>query len=154
MFILNFYRFYLSILGGAIIFFTALHFWWAWLGGSIIIRFLWAFIESKYNNYKTGKYFEQHAYEFKQLLGPYGIRMINKAQSDPLIKKSLCEVFIPDTKKLKQTIEQLEMMDSLFKAGLRPDSDTCHLHDLKLQYAKHRLEKSSHQKKTSQPDNQ
>jgi len=145
MILLRFYRLYLSVLGGAVVFLTLIHSWWAWIGSSILLRIIWALGETKFNNYRNNKYFEQHSYEFKQLLGPYGIRMINKAESDPLIKKSLCEVFTPDLKKLQETLKQLEMMDTLFTAGLRPDSDTYQLHDLKLKYAKHRLQKISSQ---------
>ncbi len=146
MFLLRFYRFYLSVAGGALIFLTLLNSWWGWLGGSILLRIIWALVESKYNNLKTDKYFKQHSFEFKQLLGPYGIRMINKAESDQHIRKSLYEVFTPDIKKLQENVKQLEMMDTLFNAGLRPDSDTYHLHDLKLKYGKHRLEKLSARK--------
>ena len=78
MILLRFYRLYLSVLGGAVVFFTLLHSWWAWLGSSILLRIIWALGETKFNNYRNNKYFEQHSYEFKQLLGPYGIRMINK----------------------------------------------------------------------------
>jgi hypothetical protein len=145
MFLFRFYRLYLSVLGGAIVFLTIIHSWWAWLGSSIFLRIIWSLGETKINNYRNNKHFEQHSYEFKQLLGPYGIRMINKAESDPQIKKSLCEVFTPDLKKLQETIKQLEMMDALFAAGMRPDSDTYHLHDLKLKYAKHRLQKITNQ---------
>jgi len=145
MILLRFYRMYLSLLGGAIVFLTLIHSWWAWLASSILLRIIWAMVENRFNDYRINKHFEQHSYEFKQLLGPYGIRMINKAESDPMIKKSLCEVFTPDLKKLQETLKQLEMMDTLFTAGLRPDSDTYHLHDLKLKYARHRLQKTSSQ---------
>ena len=86
---------------------------------------------------------QAHSAQFKELLGPYGIRMINKAEQDPGIRKSLSEVFTPDLKKLKSTVDQLEMMDTLFKAGMQPDADTYQLHDLKLKYGKYRVEKES-----------
>lgn len=143
MILLRFYRLYLSIAGGAVVYFTLLHSWWGWLGGSILLRIIWALVESKYNNHKTTKCFKQHSYEFKQLLGPYGIRMINKAESDPHIRTSLYEVFTPNIKQLQENVKQLEIMDTLFNAGLRPDSDAYHLHDLKLKYGKHRLQKIS-----------
>lgn len=139
MIILNYYRFYLSLLAGAAVYFTMIHSWWVWLCVSMAFRVTWFLIQGKYHKFLINKYFIQHEYEFKQLLGPYGIRMINKAESDKAIKESLSEVFIPDLKKLNETVKTLEMMDSLFQAGLRPDSDTYHLHDLKLKYAKHRL---------------
>jgi hypothetical protein len=141
--ILNFYRFFLSISGGAVIFFTFIHSWWVWLCSSVLFRITWALIEGKYNNLKINEHFNQHSYDFKQLLGPYGIRMINKAESEPLLKKSLCEVFTPNLTKLQETVKNLEMMDSLFKAGLHPDADTYQLHDLKLKYGKYRLQKNS-----------
>ena len=74
--------------------------------------------------------------EFKQQHGPYGIRIANKAENEWHIKKSLAEVFTTNIKKLHKAIEQLEMMDTLFKAGLRPEGDEFLLHDLKLKYGK------------------
>lgn len=34
------------------------------------------------------------------------------------------------------------MMDALFSAGMRPDSDAYQLHDCKLKYGSYRLEQS------------
>jgi hypothetical protein len=53
----------------------------------------------------------------------------------------LSEVFTPNYKQLTKTVEQLEVMDTLFKSGLSPDGDTYQLHELKLKYAKYRIEK-------------
>lgn len=87
------------------------------------------------------KLFKQNETEFKQLYGPYGIRLINKAETDWQTKKSLAEVFTNKKSNLKNTVEQLEVMNTLFQAGLKPDGDAYLLHDLKLKYGKHRLEK-------------
>jgi len=83
--------------------------------------------------------YNAHAAEFKQLYGPYGIRIANKAESDRRIKISLVEVFTDNPKTLKKNVEQLEVMDTLFKAGMQPQGDEFLLHDLKLKYGKHRL---------------
>ena len=57
------------------------------------------------------------------------------------ILKRILQKFSPQTKKkLKKTVEQLEMMDTLFKAGMRPEGDEFLLHDLKLKYGKYRLD--------------
>lgn len=124
-------------------FFTTISTWWMWLLGSISFRTAFFFAEKKYREIQINKWFEQHAYEFKQQYGPYGIRLINKAASDPSVKRSLAEVFTPDIKKLQETVKDLEMMDTLFSSGLRPDGDTYQLHDLKLKYGKYRLEKKN-----------
>lgn len=141
MALLKLYRLYLSIISGAAVFFAFIHTWWAWLFSSVLFRIIWFIIESKWKKFVLEKNFNQHSSEFKQLSGPYGIRMINKAETDPTIKKSLCEVFTSDLSKLEETVNTLQMMDSLFQAGLRPDADQYQLHDLKLKYGKYRLEK-------------
>lgn len=141
MIITRFYRFYISVLSGAFFYFCVANKWWLWVGVTIITRILWFFIEQKIYNFRMKKWLKQHEFNFKQQFGPYGIRIINKAQSNPFILKSLCEIFNPDIKKLKETVDQLEVMDSLFKAGMRPDGDMYLLHDLKIKYGKYRLEK-------------
>jgi hypothetical protein len=88
------------------------------------------------------KWYKIHEANFKELTGPYGIRLINKADSDTAVRNSLAEVFTSSFQELRKTVEQLEMMDTLFKSGLRPDGDSYQLHDLKLKYARHRLEKN------------
>jgi hypothetical protein len=139
----KFYRLYFSIAAGATLFFTLLHQWWALICGSIFARIIWHLIEKQIEKKLIDKTFEQHAYEFKQQFGPYGIRLINKAESDYSIKKSLAEVFTSDSKKLKETADQLSAMDTLFNAGFRPEGDTFLLHELKLKYCKYRLEKKT-----------
>lgn len=108
---------------------------------------LWYFVEKRINQIRINKWFEQHSYEFKLQTGPYGIRLINQAENDSYIKKSLCEVFTPDLKKLKEAVTQLETMDALFRAGLQPQGDQFQLHDLKLKYGRYRLEKKSDSEK-------
>ncbi|MDG5814533.1 hypothetical protein QA601_05565 [Chitinispirillales bacterium ANBcel5] len=68
---------------------------------------------------------------------------MNKAENDYSLKASLAEVFVTDLNTLRKTVESLEVMDTLFKAGMRPDSDSYQLHDLKLKYGKYRIEESS-----------
>jgi hypothetical protein len=141
MLVLQFYRLYISFAVGGLIYFSLWHRAWIWIAASILVRVLWFAIEKRIEALRINHRVEQHAFEFKQQLGPYGIRMINKAESDPMVRQSLAEVFTPDIKALKKAVEQLEMMDTLFKAGMRPDGDAYQLHDLKLKYGKYRLEK-------------
>jgi hypothetical protein len=136
----RFYRLFLSVGAGALLYFVTLHSWWIWLVGAIVFRIIYHFTESFILKKQRNTWFERHAYEFKQQFGPYGIRLINKAESDPSLKKSLCDVFIPDLTTLQNTVNELEMMEALFNSGLRPDGDAYQLHDLKLKYAKYRLQ--------------
>jgi hypothetical protein len=103
---------------------------------------VWFYIESVSKKWGIDKNFKKHVSEFKQEYGPYGIRIINKAEKEWRVKASLAEVFTSDKKKLKKTVEQLEAMDALFSAGMRPEGDEFLLHDLKLKYGKLRLENS------------
>jgi hypothetical protein len=138
--IFNFYRLYISIAAGGIFYFYIYKHWWVWVVTSLMTRVLWYVIERRLESIRIEKSFRQHSYEFKQQFGPYGIRIINKAENDFSVKQSLAEVFTPDMKKLKAVVEQLELMDTLFKAGMQPDGDTYQIHDLKLRYGKTRLE--------------
>ena len=141
MFFLRWYRFYSAVLAGAILYFGVLNTWWSWLSGAILFRFAWFLVEKRIHSARILSWYKQHSYTFKQQYGPYGIRLINKAEKDPALRQSLADVFTPNLKKLKETVDQLEMMDNLFQAGMRPDGDTWQLHDLKLKYGKYRLEK-------------
>jgi hypothetical protein len=141
VFLLNFYRAIIAVLCGAIVFFIFLHKWWIWVCVFLLTRVVWFFIEQKISHIKIDKLFTRCETEFKQLYGPYGIRLVNKAETDWQIRKSLAEVFEDNKNKLKNTVEQLEVMNTLFQAGLKPDEDTYLLHDLKLKYGKYRLEK-------------
>lgn len=137
--ILRFYRFFTAVIvstGLCFLFGT----YWIWLPSAVLIRFIWYKVEKRFENKEINRLFQKHAPEFKQLAGPYGIRLINKAETDSSLKKSLAEVFTSDEKKLKEAVEQLEMLDTLFRAGMHPDGDSYQLHDLKLKYGRHRLE--------------
>jgi hypothetical protein len=147
MWLLSFYRFYVSIAAGVAAGLFLVRIWWLGFFTAIIVRILWGLVEYLVERARINKSFEAHAYAFKQELGPYGIRMINKAENDASVKRQLAEVFTADETKLRKAVEQLEMMDTLFKAGMRPDGDTYQLHDLKLKYGKFRIEKIGRDKK-------
>jgi len=141
MFLLNFYRFYASLCLGAAFYFLAVHSVWLSLAIALAVRVIWFATERALDSIRVDKLFKRHIYEFKQQLGPYGIRLANKAETDKALKKSLAEVFVTDMGVLKKNVEQLEMFDTLFKAGMQPDAETYQVHDCKLKYGKYRLEK-------------
>ena len=141
MLLLSWYRMYAAIIAGAAVYFLAIRHWWMWVLVTVALRIVWLLTEWWINNRLIEVSYKKHSGEFKQLCGPYGIRIANKAESDFAIKKSLCEVFVDNKQALKKTVDQLEMMNTLFNAGMRPDGDTFQLHDLKLKYGRHRLEK-------------
>jgi hypothetical protein len=142
MFIFQFYRFYFSTALGIATWLYIIHSFWVIFPVIIVTRTVWFLIEKMIRNIRIKKWFKTHETPFKELTGPYGIRLVNRADSDAAVKNSLSEVFTPDLKELTKTVEQLEMMDTLFKSGLHPDGDSFQLHDLKLKYARHRLEKN------------
>jgi hypothetical protein len=109
------------------------------IGTVIGVRALVFFIEWWIKRLLINRDFASHEAEFKQLYGPYGIRLINKAGTDSRIRNGLAEVFVADLNKLKKSVEQLDVMEVLFKAGMQPQGDEFLLHDLKLKYGKHRL---------------
>jgi hypothetical protein len=141
MFLLTFYRFYIALLAGAAVFFLILPRLWFAIGIAIAARVAWLLVERLMKKLAINRSFEAHQTKFKELYGPYGIRLINKAESDPSIKQSLAEVFVKDSKKLQENVKTLETMEVLFNAGMRPDGDAWQLHDLKLKYGKYRVEK-------------
>jgi len=141
MWLFSFYRFYLSLLFGFGIYFFVIQNIWLGILATVVFRTVWYGIERFIRHGSIQKNFNTHIAAFKQEHGPYGIRIANKAEKEWRIKESLAEVFIPDIKKLKKTVEQLEMMDTLFQAGMRPGGDEYLLHDLKFKYGKLRLEK-------------
>lgn len=143
MIVLNFYRILCSIFLGGVVYFLFRAKWWIWIVSSLAIRIVWFLIEKYIDRLHINTLFKQHESSFKQLYGPYGIRLINKAETDWQIKKSLAEVFTNNKKNLTSAVEQLEVMNTLFQAGLKPDGDSYLLHDLKLKYGKYRLEKNS-----------
>jgi hypothetical protein len=141
MFLLTFYRFYIALLAGAAVYFLILPRLWFAIGIAIAARVARLLVERLMKKLAINHSFEAHQTKFKELYGPYGIRLINKAESDPSIKQSLAEVFVNDAKKLQENVKTLETMEVLFNAGMRPDGDAWQLHDLKLKYGKYRLEK-------------
>lgn len=156
MWLLSFYRFYTSVVLGIMAGLFVVRTWWFGVIVAAAVRACWGGIEYFIEKMRINRSFRAHAYAFKQELGPYGIRMINKAEKDASVKRQLAEVFTADEKKLRKAVEQLEMMDTLFKAGMRPDGDAYQLHDLKLKYAKFRieqLEKTKSADKVSTPQN-
>ena len=140
MFLLGFYRLYFSMVAGFVAYFFVVPVWWVVLVVSVVVRFVWLFVERTIKDCIVNRQFTAHSYRFKQELGPYGIRLVNRAEKDILVKRSLSEVFTENVRSLRKTVEELEMMDSLFSAGMRPDGDTYLLHDCKLKYGRHRLE--------------
>ncbi|MBN1306850.1 MAG: hypothetical protein JXA18_02965 [Chitinispirillaceae bacterium] len=151
MWVLNFYRFYMATavgIGAALLFVRT---WWFGLAATVVARICYAAGEHFIARLSVARLFKQHAYAFKQQLGPYGIRMINKAEKDAVVRKSLAEVFTNNEKKLRRAIESLEMMDILFRAGMRPDGDAYQLHDLKLKYGRFRIEQLEKRARAVQP---
>lgn len=140
MFLLTFYRFYIATAIGIAAYFLLLPNLWICVAIAIAVRTVWFFAERYLENLAIARSFEKHQTKFKELYGPYGIRLVNKAESDAEIRISLAEVFTPNVKKLKENVKTLETMDVLFNAGMRPDGDAWQLHDLKLKYGKYRLE--------------
>jgi hypothetical protein len=146
MWLLNFYRFYASLALGVAAAMFVVRQWWFGLLIFIIARTCWTLVELFIGRLKVNRLFKRHAYEFKQQLGPYGIRMINKAETDAAVRRSLAEVFTENEKNLRKAVENLEVMDTLFRAGMRPDGDAYQLHDLKLKYGKYRIERMEKEK--------
>jgi hypothetical protein len=140
MIVFTFYRFYCSIACGLYVYFFVFHSIWTAIATIIVIRAVWMGIESLVKRVYVDRAFSAHIYTFKQELGPYGIRMANKAESDRRIKKSLADVFTPDVKKFKKNMEHLEVLDTLYRAGMRPDDETYQLHDCAIKYGRFRLE--------------
>jgi hypothetical protein len=139
MWIFNFYRLYISAIIGIGVYLLTKSVWLC-IGAIIIVRFTWLAIELIFERLHAHRLFKQHAADFKQVFGPYGIRIANKAESEWRVMKSLVEVFESNQAKLKKNVEQLEVMDTLFNAGMRPEGYEYLLHDLKLKYGKRRLE--------------
>jgi len=141
MWLLSLYRFYGSAAAGILSGFL-LHSIWIGIGTAILVRAIVFFIEWWIKRMLINRDFASHEAEFKQLYGPYGIRLINKAASDFRMRSGLADVFVADIRKLQKTVEQLDVMEALFKAGMQPQGDEFLLHDLKLKYGKHRLIKA------------
>lgn len=142
MWVFSFYRFYISVLCGVSVYLLLIKNIWISILAAFITRTVWYFFERFIKRYTIQRDYNRHIPEFKQQNGPYGIRIANKADKEWRIKESLAEVFTSNIKQLKKTVDQLEMMDTLFKAGMRPEGDEYLLHDLKLKYGKYRLQES------------
>jgi len=148
MVLLHFYRMYASLgaAAAAWLFFSLRP--WAAALCALGVRFAWFAAERRVNAYRVKKHFVKHVYEFKQQLGPYGIRLANMAENDRSVMKSLDEVFTPNEKQLRKNVDQLRMLDTLFSAGMRPDAQTYQIHDCTLKYGMYRLEQMDKNKKT------
>lgn len=143
MFLLGFYRLYISCAIAVAAYLLLSPPVWLCVAVLAGTRTAWFFAERGARNFLVNKWFETHSPRFKEQFGPYGIRLINRAENDSAVKKSLAEVFTPSLKKLAENVRNLEAMDAIFKAGIRPDGDAWQLHDLKLKYGKQRLEQIS-----------
>ena len=143
MILFKFYRAWASILAAAFVFVYVKPLWWFAAGVALAIRILWAVVDRFLEKARVERLFRRHGAAFKQLCGPYGIRIANKAEKDWRVKKSLAEVFEVHHETLKKNVEQLEMLDTLFGAGMRPEGDEYLIHDLKLKYGKYRLEREN-----------
>jgi len=143
MIVLQLYRLYAAFCAGAVMWrIFSLPLWAATLT-SLAVRIAWFVIEGRVIAYGVKKHFHQHAYSFKQQLGPYGIRLANMAENDPAVMKSLDEVFTPNEKQLQKNVDQLRLFDTLYNAGMRPDAQSFQIHDCKLKYGIWRLEQLS-----------
>lgn len=140
MWLLSFYRFYICVALGAGLYFFVVHSFWLALLVAVAARVLWWAIEYVWEEMRIRKLLRRELPGFKQHFGPYGIRVANKADTDRRVRKGLAEVFEQDPAKLKKTVDQLEVMDALFQAGMRPQGDEFLFHDLRLKYGKRRLE--------------
>jgi hypothetical protein len=142
---LSFYRLYASLCVGGLFYIFCFHSLGAALLSALLTRGIWFFVEYFVKRMVTNALYQQHIYDFKQQLGPYGIRVANQAEENRRVKESLSEVFIDSPEKLQKTAETLQLIDTLYQAGMTPDQDSRLLHDCKIKYAKYRLEKRRNQ---------
>jgi hypothetical protein len=140
VFFASFYRLYLSTAAGIAAYIFIFHSLALGALSALAFRLIWFTVEHSVETFKIESKYKRHIYEFKQQLGPYGIRLANMAEKNRIIKKSLAEVFTSDRKKLEKNVEQLKVMNTLFNAGMQPDSDTYLMNDCKLKYGLFRLE--------------
>jgi len=140
MWFLSFYRFFVAIFAALLFYFFLLPSIWAALATGVVSRILWGISESIYRRMRVKRLINKHCAPFKQYCGPYGIRIANKAEQEWAVKQSLAEVFVPGKKELQKNVETLEVLNTLFNAGMRPQGDDFLIHDLKLKYGKYRLE--------------
>jgi hypothetical protein len=149
--LLSFYRLYASLLVGVAVYPISGRSIKICVFSAIAFRLLWFAAERTALIISINLNFKRHIYKFKQQLGPYGIRLANKAENDWTVKKSLAEVFTSSLKKLEKNVEHLKLMDTLFSAGMRPDDETFQINDCKLKYGLYRLNMHT-QKKQYKPD--
>jgi hypothetical protein len=147
MWIFTFYRAFIALCAGIAEYLFLVKSLWVSIATVIIVRTLWFGVERFIGRILIRRDFNRQVYEFKQQLGPYGIRMANKADNEWPVKKSLAEVFTSNTARLAKNVERLQMMDTLYTAGMRPDADSYQLHDCKLKYGVYRLEQSKKETK-------
>jgi tyrosyl-tRNA synthetase len=132
---------YISLFCGLLAYLFLFHSLWQALGIIVSVRIFIFLSEYVVEKNTVNRLYKLHSFAFKQELGPYGIRLINRAETNYSLKKSLAEVFTPNIHTLQKNVSQLEIMDTLFKAGMQPDADAYQLHDCKLKYGKFRLDK-------------
>jgi hypothetical protein len=149
MWLFGFYRIYLSLCAGIAFWLFCAKSIWLSIFVAIAFRALWFAVEKIIERIMISRDFNRHAYSFKQELGPYGIRLANKAEQDWHIKKSLAEVFVSSPARLKKNVEQLTVMDTLVKAGMSLEGDASLLHDCKLKYGTSRLSRLEKAKSSS-----
>lgn len=139
MLLFAFYRLYTALAAGAAFYVFVRPSMGLAIAVAAGVRLLWLAADIALAHWRTESRCRRHLPHFRQEFGPYGIRIANKSQTDPRIRRSLAEAFDPNPARLRKTVEQLEALDALFSAGLRPEGDEYLLHDLKLKYARRRL---------------
>jgi hypothetical protein len=143
MWFASFHRSLISAACGILLYFILFHAVWPSALAAVITRILWGVVETVWNEARITRLVNNELPAFKQHFGPYGIRIANKAKSDRRVRRALAEVFETNPARLQKTVEQLEVIDALFQAGMRPHGDEFLLHDLRLKYGKKRLENTA-----------
>lgn len=103
MWILSFYRAYFAVCAGAAEYFLLKKSLWLSAAAALVVRVLWFAVEQGIRRAIINRDFKRHVYEFKQQLGPYGIRMANKADNEWPIKKALPKFSLQTRQSLKKT---------------------------------------------------
>ena len=143
MWIFRFYRMYAALAAGVLTWVLPGRSVWLGLAVAVLVRTAWLLCERSIRRIRLQRAFQEHIGRFRNLYGPYAIRLANKAEKDRRIRESLAEVFTPRISELRKTVEQLDVLDALFQAGMRPQGDDYLLHDLKRKYGKERLSRES-----------
>ena len=147
MWLFSFYRLYLSICAGILLWLFLAKSIWLSILTAIAVRAVWFLAEKILDRIMVERDFRHHVYAFKQQLGPYGIRIANQAEKDFGTKKSLAEVFVANRGTLRKNVDQIKVLDTLFSAGMRPEGDAWLLHDCKLKYGLFRMQKEEEKKR-------